>query len=53
MPLLTAAQEVRLAQRLEAGVHARERLDAAAEFGVPDLLDEEEKGAVLEYLKTL
>jgi RNA polymerase primary sigma factor len=46
VPLLTAAQEVRLAQRLEAGVHARERLDAATEFGVPDLLDEEERASL-------
>jgi RNA polymerase primary sigma factor len=46
VPLLTADQEVRLAQRLEAGVQARERLEAAAEFGLPDLLDEEERASL-------
>jgi RNA polymerase primary sigma factor len=46
VPLLTAEQEVRLAQRLEAGVHARERIEAAAEFGLPDLLDDEERASL-------
>ncbi|MFM7270386.1 MAG: sigma-70 family RNA polymerase sigma factor, partial [Actinomycetes bacterium] len=39
VPLLTAAQEVTLAQRLEAGVQARERLALAEESGVADVLD--------------
>jgi len=46
VPLLTAAEEVRLAQRLEAGVHARERLEVATGFGVPDLLDDEERASL-------
>ncbi len=42
VPLLTGAQEVTLAQRLEAGEQARERLEFANESGIESVLEKEE-----------
>ncbi|AKL73736.1 RNA polymerase sigma factor, sigma-70 family [Actinobacteria bacterium IMCC26256] len=43
VPLLTGAQEVTLAQRLEAGEQARERLSFVEESGIAGVLENEEE----------
>ncbi|CAB4662686.1 unannotated protein [freshwater metagenome] len=43
VPLLSAAQEVTLAQRLEAGEQARERLSFVEESGIAGVLEHEEE----------